>query len=680
MNKLKKPYINRELSWLSFNERVLQEAADVNVPLIERLKFLGIFSSNLDEFFRVRVASNLRLLKVKKTSATGYTKQEISHLLEEIQHIVLVQQDNFKKTYEEILSELKKNNIHIVNEKQLNKTQQKDVIDYFHNEVAAKMFPLILVESRPMPELRDGSIYLAVKMKNSISGSIAYALLSVPSQGVSRFYILQDKSKGTFIMLLDDIIRLSLPEVFSNLDYNIFEAYTIKITRDAELDFDSDFSADIAEKIKKSLELRKKGDPVRLVFDESIPKDLLRFLVSKLKIKKDGQIPGGRYHNFRDFIKFPSIGNPEFRYSSFEPLHIKKLDDAKSMFTEIAEKDFLISHPYHSFDYVARFLKEAAIDPAVFSIKITLYRVAEYSNVATALINAVKNGKKVTAVMELFARFDEEHNLYWANKLKEAGVEVLFGPHGIKVHSKLCIISRRENFKTVHYAHIGTGNYNGDTSKLYADHAIFTSNQPLLKEAHGVFDIIKKPNLPKKFNLILAAPVNLRAEIIKKIEREIKLAKKGKTARIIFKMNSLVDEGIIYKIYEAAEAGVKISIISRSICCLIPYHENIEAFGIVDRFLEHSRLYYFYNEGKSELYLGSADLMPRNLDSRVELLIPVLDETIKNTLLRLLNLQLSDNTKSRVIDALQSNTYRFDGKTPVRSQFDFYEILKQFNQ
>lgn len=676
----KYPFINRELSWLSFNERVLQEAADVNVPLIERIKFLGIFSSNLDEFFRVRVASNLRLLKVKKTSTTGYSKKYIADLLEEIQHIVLQQQENFKKTYEEILSDFKKNNIHIVNEQQLTKAQQTDVVDYFHNEVAAKLFPLILVESRPMPELRDGGLYLAVKMSNSSSGSTAYALLAVPSQGIGRFYLLKDKSKGTFIMLLDDIIRLSLNEVFSNLDYDRFKAYTIKITRDAELDFDSDFSADIAEKIKKSLEQRKKGDPVRLVFDQEIPKDLLKFLVTKLNIKKDGQIPGGRYHNFRDFVKFPNLDNPDLRYPSFEPLHIKKLDDAKSLFLEISRKDFLISHPYHSFDYVARFLKEAAIDPAVFSIKITLYRVAEYSNVATALINAVKNGKKVTVVMELFARFDEEHNLYWANKLEEAGVTVLFGPHGIKVHSKLCVISRRENFKTVHYAHIGTGNYNGDTAKLYADHAIFTANQLLIKEALGVFDIIKKPQTPKRFNQILAAPVNLRAEIIKKIDREIQFSKKHKNGRIIFKMNSLVDEGIIAKLFEAAEAGVKISIISRSICCLVPVHENIEANSIVDRFLEHSRLYYFYNGGKDELYIGSADLMPRNLDSRVELLIPIVDISIREVLLKLLNLQLNDNTKSRVIDALQSNTYRFDGKSPVRSQFDFYDVLKQFNQ
>lgn len=439
--------INRELSWLSFNDRVLQEANDSHVPLLERLKFLGIFSSNLDEFFRVRVATNKRMLKLRNSQHRIIDRREIRETLQDIYNKVVIQQVKFNNIYNQLLDEFKTKNVFFVNEKQINLQQTLEVRKYFREEIINTIFPLILADKKPFPFLRDNTVYLACKLSNSITHEIKYALIPLPTKIKKRFYQLPKQGGATYMMFIDDVIRCNLDVVFSSFEYNVFEAYTIKMTRDAEIDIDSDVSSNILDTIQDSLKQRKKGQPVRLIYDQEMPEDFIRFIYQKLTLSKDELIPGQRYHNFRDFIGFPDIKKTDLKYQSLEPIYLPELDKAKTMFNAIRQKDYMISHPYQPFSYIIRMLREAAIDPNVVSIKMTLYRVAENSNVVNALINAVKNGKKVTVMMELKARFDEEHNIYWSNKLKEAGAKVLFTIPSVKVHSKLCLISRKK--KTV---------------------------------------------------------------------------------------------------------------------------------------------------------------------------------------------------------------------------------------
>lgn len=674
-------YFNREISWLAFNERVLQEAADSNVPLLERLKFLGIFSSNMDEFFRVRVATVRRLLNVKKSTFNLKERVDVKKLLEEIQQQVRKSQKKFDLVYFQLIEDLKAKNIHFIDESMLSLSQKEKTRQYFNNEVISRLFPIILQQHLPFPFLKDKSIYLAIKMTQSNGAEKKYALLEIPTGILNRFFVLQDKESYS-VMFLDDVIRYNLPALFSSLNFDTFDAYTIKLTRDAELDLDSDLSESILEKVKKSLKQRKAGNPVRFIYDEKIPKDLLNFLAEKIKIPIESMIPGQRYHNFKDFIKFPDIKGEGNRYKVALPVAVPEFDTAKNMFDVIARKDRLLSHPYQSFDYVVRFLREAAIDPLVVSIKITLYRVAEHSNIVNALINAVKNGKKVFVVMELRARFDEEHNIYWANKLKDEGAQVFFGIPNIKIHSKVCLIQRREKNKLVNYAHISTGNYNGQTARLYCDHSIFTARNSITTEAARVFSLIANFGTKSyKFSKLLIAPVNLKKTFLDKIEQEIKFAKKKKDAYIIFKMNSLVDKELIDKLYDASRAGVKIVLIIRGICCLVPgvkgMSDNIEVVSIVDKYLEHARIYVFGNGGKEEMFLGSADLMTRNLQFRIEVLLPILDKQIKLVLNKLLELQLTDNIKARHIDKFLENEYVKNDLKPVRAQDDFYKYLRK---
>lgn len=682
MPKLKNTFINRELSWLSFNERVLQEANDINVPLLERLKFLGIFSSNLDEFFRVRVATNKRLLQLKKTKEQPIHKSEIIELLQDIHNKVIILQTKFNSIYDKILEDLAKNNISFLNEKQLNIEQKTIVRKYFNEDVINTIFPLILDGRRPFPFLRDNTIYLACKLQNSFSKAKKFVLIPLPTKLKKRFFIIPEKKAEVNVMFIDDVIRANLDVIFKSLDYDIFEAYTIKLTRDAELDID-DVTSNILESMKNSLKLRKKGEPVRLIFDKDAPEDLLKFINLKLKFKNNELIPGQRYHNFKDFISFPSVKKLELKYPTFKPLTIPEIDNSKSYLDLISQKDFLISHPYQPFSYIIKFLREAAIDPNVTAIKTTLYRVAENSNVVNALINAVKNGKKVIVLMEIKARFDEEHNIFWSNKLKEEGATVLYGIPNLKVHSKMCLVYRREK-KTVNiFAHIGTGNYNGDTSKIYCDHGIFTSNKKITSELHKVFEMIQKFE-PKayKFRQLLVSPVNFRTRLYQMIDKEITNHKKGLPAFIKIKVNSIVDQELIEKLYTASRAGVPIDIIVRGICCLVPGIQNqsrtINVISIIDNFLEHARIYVFCNSDDVKVYMGSADLMTRNIDNRVEVCFPLLQNNIKEDILKLIEIQLSDNTKARIIDSYQINEYKPKRKDApeVRSQIAFYNYLK----
>ncbi len=673
--------INRELSWLSFNDRVLQEANDIHVPLLERLKFLGIFSSNLDEFFRVRVATNKRMLQVKNTKTNTINKKEIQEALQDIYNKVVIQQVKFNNIYNQLLDEFKSKNVYFVNEKQINIQQTLEVRKYFKDEIINTIFPLILDEKRSFPFLRDNTVYLACKLSNTISKEKKYALIPLPTKVKKRFFQLPKQGGNTYMMFIDDVIRCNLDVVFSSFEFNVFEAYTIKLTRDAEIDLESDVSLDILDTIKNSLKQRKKGQPVRLIYDQEMPKDFIKFINQKLKLSKDELIPGQRYHNFRDFIGFPDIKKTDLKYQNLEPLAIPELDKAKTLFNAMRVKDFLINHPYQPFSYIIRLLREAAIDPNVLSIKITLYRVAENSNVVNALINAVKNGKKVIVMMELKARFDEEHNIYWSNKLREEGATVLFTIPSYKVHTKMCLITRKEKSGLKNYAHLGTGNYNGETAKFYCDHSVLTSNKRITDELSKVFKLIADFKPEKyKFNSILVSPINLRSTILRLIDAEISNKKAGKEAYIIMKMNSLVDLEIIDKLYAASNAGVRIDLIVRGICCLVPgikgKSENIHAISIVDKFLEHARVYLFANAGRERIYMGSADMMTRNLDSRIEVCFPVMSADIKNEIRKMLNIQLSDNSKARILDAYQINEYKPNGIPRIRAQVEFYNYLK----
>ena len=681
MAKKKISYINREISWLAFNDRVLQEANDANVPLLERLKFLGIFSSNLDEFFRVRVATNKRMLQIKKGSLEQINQKEIKMLLKEIHDKVIVQQAKFNLIYQNILEEFKAKNIFFINEKQINIQQVAEVRKYFKEEILNAIFPLILSQDRPFPFLRDNTVYLACKLKNSLTGEIKYALIPLPTKVKKRFFQLKKQDGNTFIMFVDDVIRINLDVVFSSFDYDSFEAYTIKLTRDAELDLDNDISQNLVDKLSEILKQRKKGVPVRFIYDADIAPDLLKFINRKLRVKSEELIPGQRYHNFKDFISFPDIKRSDLKYQSIDPLYIPELDNAKCLFDVIKKRDYLLSNPYQPFGYVVRLLREAAIDPSVLAIKITLYRVAENSNIVNALINAVKNGKKVFVVMELKARFDEEHNIFWSTKLKEAGATVLFGVPRYKIHTKMCLIYRKENNIVNLYAHLGTGNYNGETARIYCDHSIFTSNKKLTTEVSRVFNLIEDFKTKTiKFNQLLVAPVNLKESIIKMIDVEIKNKKLKKEAFIIMKMNSLVDVEVINKLYAASNAGVKVQLIIRGMCCLVPgvkgQSENINVISIIDRFLEHARIYVFANGGKEKMYLGSADMMTRNLENRIEICFPILDPKVKEELNMLLKIQLSDNAKARVINQFLTNDYLPKAIPSIRSQEEFYNYLK----
>src|SRR6201998_3774309 len=683
---MKPKYIPRDISWLSFNERVFQEATDKTVPLIERIKFLGIFSSNLDEFFRVRVATLKRLLEVKK-NAKEVMGENPRKLLKLIHKTVIEQQKKVDEVYTALVKELEDQKIFIINEKKLTQDQQSFVEKYFHEKVLPTLAPIMIDAIPKFPFLSDKAIYFAIKLskKEKNPKGIKYALIQIPTHLLPRFIVLPKKlrSENRYIILLDDIIRFCLKEVFSVISSDEASAYTIKLTRDAELDIDQDFSKSIVEKIQASVKQRKTGDPVRLVYDREIPPDLLQFITKKIKAKKSlTLIPGGRYHNFRDFMKFPNVGHSDLLYHHSSPLPHPDLQNVKSIFSVIRKKDVLLSYPYQSFNYIIDMLREASIDPKVISIKMTLYRVAENSNICMTLINALKNGKAVSVVVELQARFDEESNLYWANQLKEEGAEVIYGIAGLKVHSKLLLITRKEEKDFIDYVHIGTGNFNENTAAMYCDHSLLTSDERITEEVGKVFHFYHNNFHIGNYKHLLVSPFTMREKLVKYISREIKNAKAGKEAYITLKLNSLVDTEVVEKLYKASQAGVKIKLIIRGSCSVIPgvkgLSENIEAISIVDKCLEHARVLIFCNEGDEKIYITSADWMYRNFDLRNEIAVPIYDEKIRKDLKNILAIQFSDNTKARILDADQNNMYKFalPGAKKVRAQNEIYNYFK----
>jgi polyphosphate kinase len=685
MKKSKIPHINREISWLSFNERVLQEASDPSTPLIERLKFLGIFSNNRDEFYRVRVATINRLTKLGKKAIDIYG-DDPKELLQKLQRKVIEQQQHFEEIYQELLHELAKENVFIINEKQLNQNQQQYVKDYFHNQVETNLFPIMVDENKPFPYMKDKSGYLFVRLISTVQKQKnKYALIEIPSRTTSRFIILPQERNKKYIILLDDVIRYNVHEMFSVFGYTTKEAINIKLTRDAELDIDQDVSKSMLEKISKGVKDRKKGQPVRFVYDSTMSKEMLAFIMKKLGMdKKDNAIPGGRYHNFKDFIGFPNIGEKKLMYEHPRPLNHKYLYNINtSILNVIKQKDILLHYPYHTYDHTITLLREASIDPTVESIKITLYRVADSSKIANALVNAIKNGKKVTVLVELQARFDEENNIYWANKLQEEGATVIYGVPGLKVHSKLFLITTRVRGKEIKYAHIGTGNFNEKTARIYTDFSLLTADKNITDEISSVFDFYANNFKTGVYKQLAVAPFFMRQTFVNLIDKEISNAKAGKKAYMILKMNSLVDKDMIEKLYEASQAGVQITLIVRGICSLVTeiagYSDNIKAYSIVDKYLEHARVFIFGNGGNEKIYITSADWMSRNLDSRSEVAVPILDTEVKKQIKDIINIQLSGNTKVRILDRLQQNLYKKakPGERKVRVQDEIYNYLKK---
>ncbi len=680
---LKNRTINREISWLSFNHRVLQEAQDERVPLIERLRFLGIFSNNLDEFFRVRVATmkRVQIVSKKKELIGDKTPTEV---LDEIHDEVIKQKEIFADTYNEILEALKEHGIHIINETELNAGQEEFVEEYYREKVAPLLIPIMLKRVPDFPYLRDKSIYLAVKLSSKKkSFKKQYALIEVPSDQRQRFVVLPSSNGKKYVMFLDDVIRFNLNKIFGIFDYDTLEAYTIKITRDAELDLDDDVSKGFYEKMKKSLKQRSTGQPVRFLYDKEMPKDLLNYLTDRMKVDEDDNIiAGGRYHNSKDFMKFPSFEESDLEWGRLMQTDHIKFKQSRSVLAAIEKSDILLHYPYQHFRGFVLFLRESAIHPDVKEIRISLYRVAGQSRVVNALISAAKNGKQVTVMVELRARFDEENNLEWSKQLQDAGVKVIFGIPDMKVHCKLAVVTKVENGKSFHHGVISTGNFHEGTAKVYSDVALFTSNQEICEEALKVFAFIEKPYLNFRFKHLLVAPAAMRNQYIRKLNTEIKNAKEGKTAYAFIKVNSLVDETLIRKLYQASRAGVKIQLIVRGICSLVPgikgLSENIEVHSIIDRFLEHARIFIFSNAGDEEIYISSADWMERNLDYRVEVSVAIYDPEIRQEIKDLMVLQWRDNTKARMIDGSLTNSYITpkNGEEQIRAQVDLYKLIE----
>ena len=682
MNK----YIDREKSWLTFNARVLQEAADSSVPLLDRLRFLGIFSNNLDEFFRVRYAA-IRRLKFESTDAEkllgGISPDK---LLKEITEIVIQQQSESLRILSEIERKLEEQNIFIINEKEITHEQENFIREFFIQKVSPAVVTIMLNDLNEFPLLKDTSGYLAVKLvMNSYDedekDEIRYAVVEIPNT-INRFVVLPSNSEKQHIILLDDVIRYNLNYLFNIFDYQSIAAHMIKITRDAELEFDSDLSKSLIEKISDSVKERRIGETVRFVYDQAIEKDTLAFFLERMKIdSSDSIIPGGRYHNRRDYMNFPNLGRYDLLYKQNAPLPIPGLSLEGSILEKIKQQDHLLHAPYQSFSYIIKFLREAALDPKVVTIKITLYRLAKNSQIVSSLINAAKNGKKVTVQIELQARFDEASNISYAEQMQTEGIELIFGVKGLKVHSKICVIERLEAGKVKRYGFISTGNFNENSAKIYTDVTLFTANPYILKDTIKVFEFFEVNYKVHRYKHLFVSPHYTRTKFYKLIDREIMNALSGKEACIKLKMNSLTDYKMIDKLYDASNAGVKIQLVIRGICCLIPgvkgMSENIEAISIVDNYLEHSRIYVFCNDNNPEVYISSADFMTRNLDARVEVTCPIYDQRIKEELIEVFDIGWKANVKARYHSEDLRNKYRKnDEEKPFRAQLELYNYYR----
>lgn len=676
----------RDITWLAFNERVLQEAMDEKVPLHLRIRFLGIFSNNLDEFFRVRVAGLKRAMDFKEKVIAESFYQPPSKILQKINDIVMRQQQNFDKTWKKIQGEMADHHVFIKAPKNLTPKQKEFVRNYFDEVVESNVIPILLHENTPMPYMRDKSLYLGVAMrKKDWQYSSNYAIIEIPSRFVGRFVLLPTEDpQEKDVMLLEDVITFNLPHIFSYFGYDEFSANAFKVTKDAELDLDNDIRTNFAEKIEKGLKNRRKGKPTRFVFDKDMDKALLEMLIRKLNLsKKDSIIPGGKIHNFKHFMDFPDVfekyERPVERTSFTHP----DFENGNRVTDVILKQDVLLTFPYHKYNPVIDLLREAAMDPDVKSIQITAYRLASNSKIINALIYAARNGKEVTVMLELQARFDEESNLEWKEMLEPEGITVLIGIPNKKVHAKLCIIKKRSHNKTIQYGFISTGNFNEKTARIYGGHLLMTADRGIMADINKVFNILKKPKvdfLPvlKTCKNLLVCPQFMREKIVHHIDKEIEEAKAGRHAEMIIKANSVSDRSLIEKLYEAANAGVHIRMIVRGIYCAVnqkDFKEKIKAISIVDEYLEHARVMYFYNKGAEDMYISSADWMTRNLDYRIEAAAKVTDKNLKKELKDILDIQLKDNVKARILDKKLSNEYIHNDKEECRSQIETYRYL-----
>jgi len=681
IKKAKKNYtVNRDVSWMYFNRRILDEAANQTNPLLERLSFLGIYSNNLDEFFRVRVATLRRMVEIEEN--INHVNIDSHKVLKKVLKLNEIYNKDFEATFLELYKELQNENIFLVNESQLSPEQEEFVETFYREELMNSLFPILVSHMVVQPELNDKSIYLAVKISNSVklekNNKKEYALIEIPTGEFSRFMVLPKDGDKNCIMFLDDVIRFCLPRIFAQFNHDKYEAYTIKITRDAEMELDNIAYQSVIDKVSKAVKSRKSGLPVRFVYDREIPADLLRFTQKLLKINKnDVHVCSGRYHNLKDLISFPTLKRKELKYISQPPIPILTFEESISLISLIRKKDQYLHFPYHSFDNFIRLLRESAINPEVKEIKISIYRLAKNSKVIKALICAAMNGKKVTAMVELLARFDESSNINWAKKMQDAGIKVILGVEGLKVHSKLAHITARKG----NIACIGTGNFHEGTATVYTDFTLMTAHKAIVDEVESVFEFLEQPYLNPTFKQLIVAPQYMRKKIISLIKTEIDNAKKGLPAYIFCKINHIVDEKIVEKLYEASNAGVKIKLLVRGNCALTTgvrrVSENIQALGIIDRHLEHSRVLIFANGGEERYFIGSADWMSRNLDNRVEVYTPVYDSEFQKQLKTVIEFGLKDNVKARIVDGSGKNELNTTSdETPFRSQKELYQFYK----
>ncbi len=683
MAKIENPYIHRDISWLSFNYRVLQEAKDVNVPLFERLKFLSIYSSNLDEFFRVRVANHKNLLLAgKKTFKNLEFSPKV--IIREILNIVNNQQLEFSEIFHNhILPELKSEGIDFIKAKNLTEEQLIFLNAYFDDNVLPYTQPILLMGNNIKPFLLNGALYLSIIMKNKTKGDKEkyYAIVKIPSDELGRFIVLPNSfNDKKCVIMLDDVVRYYLNDLFPG--FTILQTYSIKLTRDAELYIDDEYGGDLVEKIKKSIRKRNVGSASRLVIDREMPDTMLENLMLVFDLDKLDVLEEGQYHSNSDFMDFPHFGMNHLSNIALEPVITKALSAPHNIFDAIKKDDYLLYYPYHSYNPVIRYFEEAAEDPTVTHIKIFQYRVARDSKIMKALMKAAKNGKQVTVFIEVKARFDEENNLDWGEKLEQEGVRVLYSLPGIKVHAKIALVRKVVNGTEGFTGYLSTGNFNEKTAKLYCDFGLFTCNPKIIDELLRIFRYVETKIKPTKpFKVLGVGTFNLKDKFKELVQGEIDSAKKGKPAYITLKMNSLQDDEMIDMLYKASQAGVKIKLIIRGICCIVAgikgISENIECISIVDRFLEHARVYIFGNNGKELIYLSSADWMVRNLHHRIEVTFPILNPVHKEHIRTIMKIQLNDNVKARLLDFQNSNDYKRDDGLPVRSQYDTYYFVKR---
>lgn len=673
-------YFQKELSWLSFNERVLQEAADKSNPLIERVRFLGIYSNNLDEFYKVQFANLKRDVLIEQEQGNGSNAKSI---LRQVHQKVIQTDLKFDTLYNELLLEMARNQIFLINERQLTSLQEDWIKKYYKQNLRQYITPILLDSHTDLIQiLKDDHSYLAVEIINN--NDTKYAILELPTEKVSRFVLLPSDtaSKNKSIIFLDNILRFCLPDIFKIFfDVTEFNAYSIKINRDAEYELSSELDS-LLELMSQGLKQRLTAQPVRFIYQKDMPKALLELLLSKLKLTESDAMTGGRYPNFKDLMGFPGIGSPNLLNKVLPNLTYNRFKQFRNAFDAIKDKDILLYYPYYSFSHVLEIMRQASFDPSVTHIRINIYRVAKDSRFVQAAINAANNGKKVTVVVELQARFDEEINIRWAKKLIGSGVKVIYSQPKLKIHAKLFLIERKENDQIVRYAHIGSGNFNEKTAKIYTDFSLLTADPMITEEVRKVFNFIENPFKPVTFNYLLVSPQNTRIRFMELIQREIKHAKAGKPAGIYLKLNAITDKEMIDKLYEASSAGVKIRMVVRGMCVLIPQvpnlSENIIVTSVVDRFLEHARVYIFENNGLKDTYISSADWMPRNIDNRVEVGVKILDPSLQKIIQDIFMIQANDNVKARIIDKdLQNNYIQRGNKKKIRAQIAIYDYLNR---